>query len=1012
MAAADNIASGSGDSQGMLRRALARTARRLRHGTPTLSVIVLAPGHDSGLLAATLSSVRDQPSPEIEIVVVTYAGGAASARAAAGDDTRTRFFSAESAATARSTGFQRSRGRFVLVAAPGDVYPAGVLVDLLEGLDQETPLLLTPAATEVSTVNLAADPFLAAEPYLGRLLLPRRHLRAAMAATADQDHEGFLAALVVLRNDVRLAGWRSYRDVRSDPPGPFVERRNPFPSLPARIARDKASLEALNDLPAPRSARARAALAALRPYLVVADVASEQEWIRLVEHAAWLRERVDPLILGDDVVANASAMLAADGHRDAVVGLASKVLGRDFAATRRDGRVIAELPVPEGLLGEDDREVSALETPAVVRVRRCVVDGSRAVLELFLGVRHFDQSESDIVRVELIGESVHPMLVRLSSDPAVGRWFSEDDCAHDAGLVRAEIDLGGLPSAMYALRVLWSDGEYERASLVTEIAFTGSAARSPIPLADGRSVGMHQRHGRVALGITGPRPAADSVVQRVEVDGQQLRLTLDRRIDAVWLEGEGQRVAGTAGSPGFWTVPMTAQSWGMSPGPLTSGTYRFVLESAGRTVPPIAAPGVVDLLPVEHSSPLHRIHLHRGAEDRVLIKLDPLLAADEIGPRAQRSLQREYAASSAPLDPRLVYFQSFTGQWANDNPLAIQAELARLRPDLDLRWVVADSSATVPPGATPLLFRSREWYDVITRASYVVTNIELEKWFRRRPGQQILQTFHGYPSKAMGLGLWRARGLSPHEIQSQLERTSGVWNTLVTPTAEMDQYYRRDYAYDGRILSLGYPRNDALVGESAIRLREETRERLGIRPDQRAVLYAPTWRDDLATNFRAAEAVHHLDVNQAAVALGEDYVLLMRGHRFHAPERGIGGSQVIDVTRYPDINHLIVAADVAVLDYSSLRFDFALTGRPMVFLVPDLASYGSRVRGFLWDYRETAPGPLVSTTAEVVDVLRDLDAVALSTAADLAAFNARYNSLHDGHAAERVVAEFFAPLLE
>jgi CDP-glycerol glycerophosphotransferase len=225
----------------------------------------------------------------------------------------------------------------------------------------------------------------------------------------------------------------------------------------------------------------------------------------------------------------------------------------------------------------------------------------------------------------------------------------------------------------------------------------------------------------------------------------------------------------------------------------------------------------------------------------------------------------------------------------------------------------------------------------------------------------------------------------------------------------MDEYYRREYAYDGRILALGYPRDDVLVGPDRRAVRTDTRHRLGIAPGQRAVLYAPTWRDDLATNFRAAEAVHHLDVEAAAAALGDDYVLLLRGHRFHASGR-TSGSRVLDVTTYPDVNDLILAADVAVLDYSSMRFDVALTGRPMVFLVPDLDDYGSRTRGFLWDFGETAPGPWVRDTAGVVAALRDLDALAEQWADRIAAFNARYNSLQDGHAAERVVAEFFGDL--
>jgi CDP-glycerol glycerophosphotransferase len=139
-------------------------------------------------------------------------------------------------------------------------------------------------------------------------------------------------------------------------------------------------------------------------------------------------------------------------------------------------------------------------------------------------------------------------------------------------------------------------------------------------------------------------------------------------------------------------------------------------------------------------------------------------------------------------------------------------------------------------------------------------------------------------------------------------------------------------------------------------------------------------------------------------------VMLMRGHRFHAPSGG--GAQVLDVTTYPEINDLLLASDAAVLDYSSLRFDVALTGKPMVFLVPDLRAYTEETRGFLYPFTDSAPGPLVETTEEVVAALRDVPALARAWAARIADFNATYQPLSDGHAAERVVAEFFAPLLE
>jgi len=97
------------------------------------------------------------------------------------------------------------------------------------------------------------------------------------------------------------------------------------------------------------------------------------------------------------------------------------------------------------------------------------------------------------------------------------------------------------------------------------------------------------------------------------------------------------------------------------------------------------------------------------------------------------------------------------------------------------------------------------------------------------------------------------------------------------------------------------------------------------------------------------------------------------------------------VTGHPEVNDLIIAADAAVLDYSSIRFDFALTGRPMLFLVPDLPSYVGGVRGFLYPFEESAPGPLIEDAEEVVDRLRDLESVRSEYAEAYDRFNARFN---------------------
>ena len=116
---------------------------------------------------------------------------------------------------------------------------------------------------------------------------------------------------------------------------------------------------------------------------------------------------------------------------------------------------------------------------------------------------------------------------------------------------------------------------------------------------------------------------------------------------------------------------------------------------------------------------------------------------------------------------------------------------------------------------------------------------------------------------------------------------------------------------------------------------------------------------------------------------------------------------MLDVTGYPEINDLVLAADVTVLDYSSLRFDVALTNRPMVFLVPDLEDYAGTGRGFLYPFTDSTPGPLVDTAAEAVRLLKNLDRLRIDHAAALKDFNQRLNYCMDGHASERVAAVFF-----
>jgi CDP-glycerol glycerophosphotransferase len=175
------------------------------------------------------------------------------------------------------------------------------------------------------------------------------------------------------------------------------------------------------------------------------------------------------------------------------------------------------------------------------------------------------------------------------------------------------------------------------------------------------------------------------------------------------------------------------------------------------------------------------------------------------------------------------------------------------------------------------------------------------------------------------------------------------------------------------------------------------------------VLYAPTWRDNQYYASGRYRFDFRLDLENAWRQLGDDYVFLIRGHHHMAEDVPAGARPdfAINVTSYPDISELFLVSDVLVTDYSSVMFDFAPTGRPMVFFTYDLEQYRDNLRGFYFDFEAEAPGPLLATSDEVVSAIRDIDSVAAAHRAAYEAFTAKFCPLDDGKAAARACDRIF-----
>ncbi len=446
--------------------------------------------------------------------------------------------------------------------------------------------------------------------------------------------------------------------------------------------------------------------------------------------------------------------------------------------------------------------------------------------------------------------------------------------------------------------------------------------------------------------------------------------------------------------------------------PIGRGRWEVALRRAGaedRGTPVMLDEGLYEQLPlttVVNHKPFN-LGVTEGGHALLVVERDH--EPDERGPYHQRRLRETvYAARrTEPLRDAVVY-SSFRGRQYSDNPRAIHSELVRRGVALEHLWVVRDGMYRVPDGATALREGSREHLDALATARFVVDNDHFPEWFTRRPDQVCLQTWHGTPLKRLGFDVSEIQG-TVRSFGRNWDEQVDNWQYVLSPNRFSTPILRKAYAIHGEMLETGYPRNDALAGADREAATRALRTRLGLPEGKRVVLYAPTYRDHVIDNRGRYRLDLHLDIGALRRAVGDDTIVLFRKHHYIAdavPTTSDGF--VRDVSSYPDGTELMLAADVLVTDYSSMMFDFANTGRPMLFFTYDLDTYEEEIRGFYFDFAAKSPGPLLRTTAQLAEALRDLEGMRAEYEPRYREFRDTFCELDDGGAAARVVDRVFA----
>ncbi len=342
----------------------------------------------------------------------------------------------------------------------------------------------------------------------------------------------------------------------------------------------------------------------------------------------------------------------------------------------------------------------------------------------------------------------------------------------------------------------------------------------------------------------------------------------------------------------------------------------------------------------------------------------------------------------------------------------IRDELRRRTPSEPVVVLAFRHRSGIRGRAAALWHALRSGFHLATARVFVVDDYFFAMYvIRPRPGTYRVQVWHAAGAfKKFGYSVLDRSFGADENLVEQVPIHANYDLCLVSAAATVAPHYAEAFRLplDRFTSGIGIPRTDLFFDEARRALAAaDVRHRYAIPADRRVVLYAPTFRGD---SVLAARYEEHLDLQALAHVVGEDHVLLLRLHPFIRRRatlvQDLSGF-VIDVSGHPDINELMLVADVLVTDYSSAIFEFALLGRPILFLAPDHEAYVGE-RGFYLDFPADLPGPVFETTTALAAYLR----AGTFDTARVEAFARRSFDLADGRASERFVDQVVRPALD
>lgn len=348
-----------------------------------------------------------------------------------------------------------------------------------------------------------------------------------------------------------------------------------------------------------------------------------------------------------------------------------------------------------------------------------------------------------------------------------------------------------------------------------------------------------------------------------------------------------------------------------------------------------------------------------------------------------------------PLDKKKVVFSNFNGGGYGDNPKFIAQEFLKRNLGWKLYWVSA-SDYDLPKGILPVRPNTIAFAFHMATAGTWVDDTRKLYYFKKRPGQFYIQTWHG------GLGLKKVEkdcedALTPEYVAYAKIDSQNMDLLLACCKWEYDSY-QEAFWYDGPILQKGIPKND-IYFEDPSPYREKVLKHFSLSSDTKLALYAPTYRDSRKTDM------YNLDYEQLLVSLkkrfGGNWAVLVRMHPnvSYKDYPLTYTDRILNASPYENMQELLVASDIIISDYSGCAFDFPMIGKPGFLYAEDYEEM-KRTKDYYFDLKEL-PFTLALSSGELMKQIETFNENEYEQKCE--DFRNMLDFYDDGHASKTVV---------